>query len=187
MEIYLVRHTTPHIDKGICYGVSDIPLATSFEKELRVLKQKLPSDKNIPYYCSPLSRCKKLAETLEPTQVIYDHRLQEMNFGAWELKKWEEINQDALEYWVEDYINRPCPSGEAFIELYHRSIAVFEEIKKIEQTTIIVISHSGVIRSILTAVLEMPLNKAHSFKLDYGSVSKIEIDDNIVSVTCLNL
>ena len=31
MEIYVVRHTKVAIDKGICYGQTDAPLADSFQ------------------------------------------------------------------------------------------------------------------------------------------------------------
>ena len=52
MEIYLVRHTTPAIKKGVCYGQTDVDLnSDTFESELREIKNKLPS--NIDrFYCS---------------------------------------------------------------------------------------------------------------------------------------
>ena len=37
MEIYLIRHTTPKIEKGICYGQADLNVADSFEEEINVI------------------------------------------------------------------------------------------------------------------------------------------------------
>jgi len=38
-EIYLIRHTTPKVEKGICYGQTDLNLADTFEQEKeRILK-----------------------------------------------------------------------------------------------------------------------------------------------------
>ena len=62
MEIYLVRHTTPAIKKGICYGQTDVDLnSETFESELYEIKNKLPSN-IVRFYCSPLIRCSKLAK-----------------------------------------------------------------------------------------------------------------------------
>ena len=33
MEIYLVRHTTPDVAKGICYGQADIDVTATFLAE----------------------------------------------------------------------------------------------------------------------------------------------------------
>ena len=64
MEIYLIRHTTPSIKKGICYGQTDVDLNfDTFEFELCEIKKKLPSNIDI-FYCSPLTRCLKLAQRL---------------------------------------------------------------------------------------------------------------------------
>jgi len=34
MEIYLIRHTTPDVAKGICYGQTDLDVANTFEEEV---------------------------------------------------------------------------------------------------------------------------------------------------------
>ena len=33
MLIHLIRHTTPDIETGICYGQTDLDVSDSFEKE----------------------------------------------------------------------------------------------------------------------------------------------------------
>ena len=45
MEIYLVRHTTPAINNGICYGQTDVDLNfDTFESEFCDINDKLPAD-----------------------------------------------------------------------------------------------------------------------------------------------
>ena len=44
MDIYLVRHTTPKIDKGICYGQSDLELADSYPEEFKAILDVVPED-----------------------------------------------------------------------------------------------------------------------------------------------
>lgn len=85
MEIYLIRHTTPDIEKGICYGQSDIPLKDTFPSEVKNILKSIPKhfDK---VYSSPLQRCTQLANYIDQNNTI-DNRLMELNFGSWELKK----------------------------------------------------------------------------------------------------
>ena len=43
MNIYLIRHTSVDVPKGLCYGQSDVPLRPTFEKEAAVTKAKIES------------------------------------------------------------------------------------------------------------------------------------------------
>ena len=97
MEIYLVRHTTPNIEKGICYGQTDLDIAETFEDEAEKVITNLNNLKGAKVYSSPLIRCKKLAKKIN-TQVTEDERLKEINFGDWELIKWDDINRDDLDF-----------------------------------------------------------------------------------------
>ena len=41
MEVILIRHTTPDVPTGTCYGQSDVPLKETFEEEAAVAKAAL--------------------------------------------------------------------------------------------------------------------------------------------------
>lgn len=41
MDIYLIRHTTPDVPPGTCYGQSDVDVAASFMDEFSALHPKL--------------------------------------------------------------------------------------------------------------------------------------------------
>lgn len=43
MNIYLIRHTSVDVPKGLCYGQSDVPLRPTFEAEAAVTKAKIES------------------------------------------------------------------------------------------------------------------------------------------------
>ena len=62
MELILIRHTTPAIEKGICYGQSDLNVADSFEAELELILKEVGQHRKV--YSSPLKRCRILAERL---------------------------------------------------------------------------------------------------------------------------
>ena len=188
MEIYLIRHTTPKIEKGICYGQTDIPVVDSFSVEAESVLQQLPDTFDM-IYSSPSNRCFKLAQMIQPYQsIVTDKRLLEMNFGDWEMKKWDEINQDELHKWTQDFVNVVVPNGENFTQLNIRVNHFMHEIAKQNFNKVAVVTHSGVIRSFFISVLGIPLENAFKFAIDYGSVTKINIgsDSSYNNVVFLN-
>lgn len=121
MEVILVRHTTPDIAKGICYGQADIKVATTFEEEVSNILKKVPvNDPEVTYYSSPLQRCKLLAKKLS-ANVIFDNRLKELDFGDWELQKWNDIDKKELDIWMNDFVKTPAKNGEFYIDLHNRT------------------------------------------------------------------
>lgn len=176
MEIYLIRHTNPQTDKGVCYGQSDIPLSPTFTIEAQKLLKHLPHSFDI-VYSSPMSRCYTLSQLISPQQeVIQDLRLHEMNFGDWEMKKWSEINKTDLDKWMSDFVNVAAPNGESFIELNFRVNEFINELKKQSYQKAAVITHAGVIRCFIAKVLEMPLKNAFKIPCDFSSCTKIFLD-----------
>lgn len=189
MEVYLIRHTAPQIEKDVCYGQTDIPLAETFRADSKKVLKCLP-DKIDVVYSSPLNRCMQFAALVKSNQkVIQDKRLMEMNFGSWEMKKWDTIDQKILSKWMKDFVNEKAPGGECFTVLNQRVKTFFNE--KInsfnnEKNAIAIITHAGVIRSFLCTVLEIPLVNAFKVSLDYGSVTKLNIDKFFSSIAYIN-
>ena len=185
MEIYLIRHTQLSIAEGICYGQTDIPLAHTFEEEWKDLKNKLPC----PFeavYSSPLKRCEILARRLSGKEVKCDHRLLELNFGTWEMKKWDDIDQHELHRWMNNFVQERVPQGESFQDLWVRVRAFLEELEKISFDKVAVVTHAGVIRTIIAHILGMPLQNAFQLGLDYGRVSLITLYEKSYKVSYLN-
>jgi alpha-ribazole phosphatase len=187
MNVFLIRHTRVENDSSICYGQSDVKLAESYKEEFATLKEKLSGQTFDACISSPLSRCAQLASDLCGGMSTTDDRLMEMNFGAWEMKKWEEIDQKALRGWTDDFVNASCPEGESFVELFERCSSFWNDLKKSKHQNICIITHGGAIRSILANILSIPLEKAFVIKPDFGSISKIVVHDGFESVEYINL
>ncbi|PIF31146.1 alpha-ribazole phosphatase [Flavobacterium sp. 9] len=176
MEIYLVRHTETVCEKGICYGQSDVDLAEPFDLVFENILSQLPSEAII--FSSPLKRCVILAEYIEKNiktiSFEKEERLMEMNFGDWELKNWDNIPQEELNPWMEDFVNIKVSNGESFVELHQRVGDFLSDLisKKITNPIILVV-HAGVIRSILCHQTSLPLKDAFNNKVDFGQVIKI--------------
>ncbi|WP_189663236.1 MULTISPECIES: alpha-ribazole phosphatase family protein [unclassified Polaribacter] len=173
MEITLIRHTTPKIAKGICYGQSDIDIIDTFLEEIKPILKEVPiNNLETTYYSSPLLRCKKLAEKLSDT-VIYDNRLKELDFGDWELKNWDAINKVELDIWMTDFVNVSATNGESYIGLHARTTDFLSEIVVQNHQKIVIVAHAGVIRSLNAFIKKIPLEKSFDLKLQYGEILKL--------------
>ena len=89
MIVYLIRHTSVAVPKGSAYGFTDVPLNPTFETEAAVTRSQLSGLHFDEVFCSPLTRCVKLAAFCGYPQAIRDERLKELNFGDWEMKTWD--------------------------------------------------------------------------------------------------
>jgi len=184
MEIYLIRHTTPKIEKGICYGQSDLELNPSFDEEEKLIHQNL--DKPFDYiFTSPLNRCVQLAETFE-VAMQKEPRLKELSFGNWEMKKWKDLPQPALKEWMENYVSQAPPGGESYNQLKIRVVEIFKGIISQNRASTGIITHAGPIRAILSNVLNLSLKDTFKLKIDYGSITKISLHETTFSVDYIN-
>ncbi|EQA52275.1 alpha-ribazole phosphatase [Leptospira kmetyi] len=182
MELYLIRHTTPDVPKGTCYGRMDVPLLSNHRSEFDSVFEKF---ENVPekIYTSPSSRCKLLAEFLiekSPKSTLeYSNSLMELNFGTWEGKLWSSISEEESGFWTKDFVNERTPGGESYFEMFGRVSEFLDGIlKSNEDGKIGIVTHAGVIRIVLCKLLEIPLERAFSFELNYGSLNKIQIQKN---------
>ncbi len=172
MEIYLVRHTTPNIEKGICYGQSDIGITDSFQSEVKEIHQQIPIEQISTVYSSPLQRCKLLAKTFNK-DIIFDNRLKELNFGDWELQTWDSIHSKALDPWMNDFVNIQVPNGESYILLQQRILDFYTSLDHSSEEKIIIVTHAGPIRALLSHIRQIDLKDSFDIKIGYGEVITI--------------
>lgn len=177
MQVYLIRHTTPKIEKGICYGQSDIPIRTdSFKNDVDIIKSKIGSSLQ-HVFSSPLHRCLELSKQLH-AHVTIDNRLKELHFGNWELTQWNNIPPNELNIWMSDFINFNPPNGESYNELFHRTFMFLQDLMTKDLNNVGIVTHAGNIRSILSHLLSLPLKNTFKIQLNYGCVVSIELNKN---------
>ncbi len=177
MEILLIRHSTPNIAKGICYGQTDISLnEKAFAEELKNIQSKLPNGIE-HFYTSPLQRCKILTQQLTLNYTA-DNRLMELNFGDWENKPWNKLNQADLNIWMSDFVNVPAPNGENYRELHNRTSNFIECLLKTDFKKIAIITHAGNIRSFISWALNLPLENSFRIEVACGAVVALKLNQD---------
>jgi len=165
MVLTLVRHTTPDIAEGICYGQTDLDVAVSFEREASGTLVALPAFDAI--ITSPLMRCQKLADLIASRgdiKVEQDARLMEIDFGSWEGRAWSEIPRIEIDAWAEDFWLARPHGGESVSMLHARAIQALWEWQKRYECPLIV-THAGIIKAALSSG-----HTAQDFntKIDFG-------------------
>jgi len=166
MALTLLRHTRLSVTPGICYGVSDIELAESFDREAGVILEELRDFDRI--VTSPLSRCRRLAEYIAAhtnRPVSEDSRVREMDFGRWEGQSWRDIPRAEIDAWAEDFLHS-CPhGGESVAMLRARVLDALRDYRTTDGHTLIV-THAGVIKAALAA---NETAESHATGIDFGA------------------
>jgi alpha-ribazole phosphatase len=177
MEVYIIRHTPVATDSNTCYGQSNVSLADTFLQDAEQLRNQLPTDFDT-IYCSPLQRCKDLTTALKLSNVVHDDALMEMNFGDWENKKWNDINQKELNNWMNDFVNVKTPNGENLIELFDRVRLFMDNLRQQPYKKALIVTHAGVIRCLWAYLLDIPLQNIFKIPIGFGEIFIINLTEN---------
>ncbi len=187
MRLWLVRHTPVNLPDGFCYGHSDLELSPEWRSHFASTRAKLPdvARDRAAVYSSPLRRCLDLASTLSD-DVRTDERLVELDFGRWELRRWEDIPAPEFEAWSSDIYRAAPPGGESLRELHLRCAAFIEELVLGPRNMVVVVTHGGVIRAMLATFLDLPPPNAFRLRIDYGGISQVRVGRESVQIDYIN-
>lgn len=175
MKLTVVRHTAVEVPKGVCYGQTDVPLAGTFREEAEAVAGQLAGTNHEAVFTSPLSRCVRLAEFCGYPQATRDARLMELNFGEWEMKRWDDITDPRLDLWFEDWLNVAATGGESYVDQRCRVMDFINEQRTNGIDDALIFTHGGVITHLLVAAGIITADKAFSEVPPYGSVVRIKL------------
>lgn len=172
MQLIAIRHTQVDVPKGICYGQTDVPLANTYSSELKKLKPQMIKLEIDAVFSSPLQRCSTLAIDLFQGKYETNPALMEMNFGDWEMQKWDEITDPYFQEWMDNYQTAACPKGESMADLNERVARFTEQLKSTipSNNTVALVTHAGVIRCLLMQIHKLTPEQVFSRELAFGAV-----------------
>ena len=168
MNLTLIRHTSVAVEPGICYGQSDVDVSLTFPAEAQQVLLNLQEQTFNAVYCSPLMRCRKLADYCGFPNSIIDDRLMELNFGNWEMKRWTDVKDQQLQRWYDNWLVEIPTQGESFNAMIDRVEEFLLEIKKLPYQQVAIFTHAGVIRSAGVITKQFNASKAFEYKVEYG-------------------
>ena len=151
MKIRLIRHgLTWQGEQKKYQGALDTPLSDNGRKQLK-RAEKDPEE----VYVTPLVRTQETARILFPSamQITVDG-LREMNFGTFEGRSWQEMEQDAAyRAWVDGGCLGRCPGGEDRAAFSGRVCRAFDELLRAKlaagEEELVIVAHGGTQMAIL--------------------------------------
>lgn len=194
VKLILVRHAltvdnqksrlSGHIDSSVSEeGKEQIDKITNYLKDFDIDK----------IYTTTSSRTKdtvkKLSE-LKAIEIIEKESLKEISFGDFEGLTFDEI-KDKYPKEFQDMIEKgyeyKYPNGESLIDSYNRvCIELDNIISNNDDRTILICSHGGTIRNIITYLISNSYKYHWNFKIDNGSVTILEVQDGFTVITAMN-
>lgn len=179
-KILLLRHgeTDWNVEERF-QGSRDIPLNENGERQAREVASRVRGWRPERVLSSPLRRALRTAVVvtgLPQEEVRIVPQLREINFGVWEGRCVRDLKRDALfSAWVREPFSVPPPEAESEAEILARARAVAELLRGCAEERILVVSHGGTLRALLSIVLEVPLKSVWKFfRLSNCSLTGLE-------------
>src|SRR6266480_2076766 len=183
-RLYLVRHGETVANREYRYiGTRDDPLSPLGETQALQLAEVLSGLPIAAVYSSPLQRTYYTAIQIAARhshEVQSVDALRECDFGTWEGMSRAEVlerspeDSQRLREWEHNTSVAP-PDGESFEALQQRVIAAVERLAHAHpDQAIVLVSHVGPIKVLLSAALGAPLSSAFRIFLDPATISVVD-------------
>ncbi len=182
-QLYLLRHGPAAVESGLLVGSTDVGLNGKGLVRLGSLNRQL-ADVDV-WYCSPMLRARQTLASLRQhinikQEILYDDRLREIDFGRWEMQSFADISRadpDLIDSWT-DYTNFVFPEGEAVAAFCKRIETMLELFTARNRGKIGVITHGGVIRTLICLALGIPVRNYLLFDVQPASLTVLELFDD---------
>jgi probable phosphoglycerate mutase len=182
MNLILVRHGETDWNTQRRYqGQLDVPLNDKGQWQARRVAQALAGQPVDHLFSSDLQRAYATAQSIAALcgrLVTPDPRLREMGFGAWEgltVPQIKERYADSYRRWREDPAANPPEGAEGLVAAEQRVKQAWQEIKRSDAETVVLVSHGGTLRILLRHLLGLPPEAYWQFKIGNASLSRLRI------------
>jgi alpha-ribazole phosphatase len=158
--LFAARHAAVSVE-GICYGQSDVPtrLDDAAAGDLLVTTIEALAPRIQRVWASPWQRTRGPAQHVCARlglPLVIDARLSELSFGAWEGRRYAELERESeFQRWMADWQSAAPPRGETVAELLARVAAWRTEVLGRGEVAL-AISHAGVIRALRAQAQAVP-------------------------------
>ena len=172
-HVHLLRHgDVAQMGARVVRGQLDVPLSErgvrQGERVVEWMRRHLPRPDAIA--TSDLSRCVQLASLLgreHGLQPAADTRWREQSMGRWEGRTWDDVSAEepaaVSAYWNDYWTARPS-GGESLHDVQQRALAAWRELlARHAGGRVVLVTHIGVIRSLLCALLGVEGTQALRF------------------------
>ncbi|CDX22603.1 Phosphoglycerate mutase [Mesorhizobium sp. ORS 3324] len=190
---FLVRHAA--YDNLGCYlagRLEDIKLCRAGREQARHLARRMARESLAAILSSPRKRtletAKPIAAACGIEQISIRQELDEIDYGAWSGKTFQELNADAAwRLWNDQRQSARTPGGDTMQDTQQRIIGLMEVLRRqIPNRCVALISHADVIKAAVCKVLGLQLGDCFRFDVEPASITTIVQGDWGSKLTRLN-
>jgi len=180
-KLTIVRHGETEWNTAMRFqGIKNSHLTRFGYRQIELLAKALKNEEFDVCLCSNLQRAIETAQIINKyhrLKIIQSPDLNERNFGILEGLTWNEfmeIHPEVYENYQTDKINYCIPNGESLVQFYHRVKNIFSQIvKDYEGKKILVVTHGGVLDSLIRMIFDYPLSSLRCFSTNNAAINSI--------------
>lgn len=171
---------------------ADLPLGSAGRRQAERLARCLAREEIASIYASPRRRAQEtaapIAEASDTAGVITTDALDEVDFGIWSGRSFEELDADPL--WRQWNCIRSlvrAPGGETMLDVQRRVAGLVEaQVQENRGRKIVLVSHAEIIRAFICHVLGLSTDAWPRFEIAPASVSHVTVGDWGAKILTLN-
>ncbi|MER8704047.1 histidine phosphatase family protein [Mesorhizobium sp. M0323] len=177
---FLVRHAA-HDNVG-CYlagRMAGVCLGEAGKAQASHLADRMAREAIAAIFSSPRERTQETANPIalacNAGEIAIREEIDEIDFGTWSGKTFEELNQDAdWRVWNDQRQQARTPSGETMLDVQQRVVSLIEQVRGTYQNQgVALVSHADVIKAAVCKVLGLSLGNCFRFDIDPASITTV--------------
>ncbi len=194
MRIFLLRHgETDYNREAKLLGRVDVDLNGFGSKQAEILGARISAYGLKMIYSSDLKRALQTAEAIQKysgAEILATPLLREINKGNWQGLNWDEIKSNYPKYyaeWSQYETDVPYPNGECGNDVLNRFYSLIKSIDLTSPHNIAMVTHSGLIKTVVSNLLSIPLEKRFAITVWNCSISELIFDSKVGRLKVLSL
>lgn len=194
MTVFLLLRHAAHDNVGsfLAGRMPGLFLGEAGRAQASRLAERLKRESIAALYCSPRERTRQTADAiaaagrLDPPRVLEE--LDEIDFGAWSGRTFEELNGDqAWRDWNAHRSQARTAGGEGFADVQRRVVDTMEELgRRHPGATVGLVTHCDVIKAAVLHHLRMQVDDWWRIEVSPASITRIAIDGRGARLLGLN-
>jgi len=191
-NILLIRHGhTEATELGLLYSDAKMPLTAKGNKQSRSAAKWAVDFKPDVIVTGSAVRVAQAAEPLAELtglKPVVVKGFEEWHVGEWEGRTYLDIKKndpDQYHAWSADPVNNAPPGGESIGDLVQRIGKSLHHLilnDEFAGKKIAMVTHSGIIRSIIVQALDMPVSNFWRIAVPTGSISRVNFSKNFATL-----
>ena len=194
-RLFLIRHGEVEEQYHRVFGGSriDMNLSPRGHEQAAALARYLGNKTFDAIYASPMLRAQKTLAPLAglcPQPAVTEPGFREVDFGDWTGHTWEQVKARfgvSAFAWLDQMEAGALPNGESAAGFRTRVEPPLRAlVERHAGQNAAIVCHGGVVRMILSILLDLPLRTMASFEIDYASLTVVERHHHKTEVNLLN-